>query len=65
MISLLSSFAVLVIGYLLYGKVVESLRGHLGADRVGTGVFQTHMEVALVNDGPVTIILDTSAGQPK
>lgn len=49
----------------LYGKVVESLRGHLGADRVGTGVFQTHMEVALVNDGPVTIILDTSAGQPK
>ena len=49
----------------LYEKVVECLRGHLGADRVQTGVFQTHMEVALVNDGPVTIILDTASGQPK
>lgn len=27
---------------------------------VETGVFQAHMEVALVNDGPVTLILDTN-----
>ena len=27
--------------------------------RVATGVFQAHMEVSLVNDGPVTLILDT------
>lgn len=27
--------------------------------RVETGVFQTHMEVSLVNDGPVTILLDS------
>jgi D-aminoacyl-tRNA deacylase len=26
---------------------------------VGTGVFRAHMEVELVNDGPVTILLDT------
>lgn len=26
---------------------------------VGTGVFGAHMEVSLVNDGPVTIILDS------
>ncbi len=27
---------------------------------VATGRFQTHMDVALVNDGPVTMLLDTS-----
>ena len=41
-------------------KVVAALRGRFGEERVGTGVFQTHMEVRLLNDGPVTIILDTA-----
>ncbi len=27
--------------------------------RVETGVFQAHMDVALVNDGPVTLMLET------
>lgn len=27
--------------------------------RVETGRFQTHMEVALVNDGPVTLLLES------
>ena len=27
--------------------------------RVPTGIFQTHMEVELVNDGPVTILIDS------
>jgi D-aminoacyl-tRNA deacylase len=31
---------------------------HLGA-RVATGRFRTHMEVASVNDGPVTLLLET------
>lgn len=31
--------------------------------RVETGVFQAHMEVELVNDGPVTILLDSSASR--
>ncbi len=26
---------------------------------VGRGVFQAHMDVALINDGPVTLLLDT------
>jgi len=34
----------------------EAMRG-LGAD-VQTGVFGAHMDVALVNDGPVTLILE-------
>jgi D-tyrosyl-tRNA(Tyr) deacylase len=46
----------------LYEGVVLRLRERLGANRVGTGVFQTHMEVRLLNDGPVTIVLDTAAG---
>src|SRR5580704_12848215 len=39
-----------------YDAFVEALRA-LGV-RVETGVFQAHMEVELVNDGPVTILID-------
>jgi len=42
---------------LLYGRVVDGLRA-VGL-RVETGRFQTHMEVELVNDGPVTIMIDS------
>jgi D-tyrosyl-tRNA(Tyr) deacylase len=41
---------------LLVDAVVSSLRG-LGA-RVQTGVFGADMKVSLVNDGPVTLVLD-------
>ena len=41
----------------LYEEFVRCVRS-LGV-RVGTGVFQAHMEVELVNDGPVTILLDS------
>jgi D-aminoacyl-tRNA deacylase len=40
----------------LVDAVVSSLRG-LGA-RVQTGVFGADMKVSLVNDGPVTLVLD-------
>jgi D-aminoacyl-tRNA deacylase len=40
----------------LVGAVVQALRA-LGA-RVQTGVFGADMKVCLVNDGPVTIIID-------
>jgi D-tyrosyl-tRNA(Tyr) deacylase len=40
----------------LVDAVVNALKD-LGA-RVQAGVFGAHMKVALVNDGPVTIILD-------
>ena len=41
----------------LYEEFIRSLRS-LGL-RVETGVFRAHMEVELVNDGPVTILLDS------
>lgn len=41
----------------LYERFVERLRA-LGI-QVETGRFQTHMEVELVNDGPVTILVDS------
>jgi D-tyrosyl-tRNA(Tyr) deacylase len=44
-------------GKALYEEFVRALRG-LGV-RVATGVFQTHMSVEIVNDGPVTILLDS------
>jgi D-aminoacyl-tRNA deacylase len=42
----------------LYEKFISSLETSLGR-QVGRGVFGAHMDVTLVNDGPVTIILDT------
>ena len=42
----------------VYREVVAKLRARLGEERVGTGVFRAHMEVRLLNDGPVTIQLD-------
>ena len=41
----------------LYEEFVRCLRA-LGVP-VETGVFQAHMKVELVNDGPVTILLDS------
>ena len=41
----------------LYEEFVRSMRA-LGV-AVETGVFQAHMQVELVNDGPVTILLDS------
>lgn len=45
----------------LYESFVEIARR--SGLRVETGVFQAHMEVALVNDGPVTFLLETSEGK--
>lgn len=42
----------------LYEEYVKALRA-LGL-RVETGIFQAHMSVELTNDGPVTILLDSS-----
>jgi D-tyrosyl-tRNA(Tyr) deacylase len=44
----------------LYDSFVEIARG--SGLRVETGVFQAHMEVALINDGPVTLMLETNQG---
>jgi D-tyrosyl-tRNA(Tyr) deacylase len=41
---------------------VERLRG-LGT-KVETGIFQAMMQVSLVNDGPVTFILESQGATP-
>jgi D-tyrosyl-tRNA(Tyr) deacylase len=45
------------LGKALYEEFVRAMRA-LGV-QVETGVFQAHMAVELVNDGPVTILLDS------
>ncbi|CAI5758533.1 unnamed protein product [Candida verbasci] len=44
----------------LYKQLLENLRKELGEDKVKDGEFGAMMDVALVNDGPVTIIWDTA-----
>lgn len=43
----------------LYERYVETLRA--GCQQVQTGQFGANMRIALVNDGPVTVLLDTAA----
>jgi D-tyrosyl-tRNA(Tyr) deacylase len=42
----------------LYEKMIVQLEADLGKT-IGTGSFGADMEVELLNDGPVTIIIDT------
>ena len=42
----------------LYEKLIARLEADLGKS-IGTGVFGADMKVSLVNDGPVTILMDT------
>ncbi|WP_066637833.1 D-aminoacyl-tRNA deacylase [Desulfolucanica intricata] len=42
----------------LYEQFVSELRS-LGL-KVATGIFQSHMQVEIINDGPVTILLDSN-----
>lgn len=45
------------LGKTLYEEFVRALRGN--GVHVETGMFQAHMSVELVNEGPVTILLDS------
>jgi D-tyrosyl-tRNA(Tyr) deacylase len=47
----------------LYNYFVESARK--GPVPVETGIFQASMEVHLINDGPVTIQIDSPGGNPR
>jgi len=42
----------------LYEQVIKALETNLGK-KIATGIFGADMKVSLVNDGPVTIIMDT------
>jgi D-tyrosyl-tRNA(Tyr) deacylase len=45
----------------LFRHLCESIRK--GSFRVETGVFQAAMDVHLINDGPVTFVLDSKRGE--
>lgn len=42
----------------MYGDFIKLANESYG--KVETGIFQAHMEVEIINDGPVTILLDSS-----
>jgi D-tyrosyl-tRNA(Tyr) deacylase len=42
----------------LYNRFVKVMEAEMGK-KIGTGEFGAYMDVELVNDGPVTIIIDT------
>jgi D-tyrosyl-tRNA(Tyr) deacylase len=42
----------------LYEKMIQQLRNDLGKN-IATGIFGADMKVELLNDGPVTIIIDS------
>jgi D-tyrosyl-tRNA(Tyr) deacylase len=42
----------------LYEKMIQQLSSDLGKE-IGTGVFGADMKVELLNDGPVTIVIDS------
>ena len=48
------------VGRLLFDAVVAELRA--AGVRVETGTYRAHMQVDLVNDGPVTILVDSRRG---
>ena len=43
----------------LYNTFVQHLRTLLGNERITTGLFRAMMDVELVNDGPVTVIVES------
>ena len=43
----------------LYEQFLTRLRTNLGSDRVAAGVFRAMMDVHILNDGPVTIIIES------
>lgn len=44
----------------LYESFLSKLKANIGHENVQDGVFGAMMDVALVNDGPVTITIDST-----
>ena len=43
----------------LYEKFVERIKEHLGEEKIKTGIFGAMMKVKIINDGPVTVIVES------
>ena len=48
----------------VYTTFVQQLHDTYDADKIQTGVFGAMMDVELINDGPVTIIIDSRTNTP-
>lgn len=46
-----------------YNAFIDNLKKLVGNDRVASGVFRAMMQVDLVNDGPVTLMIESKNGQ--
>jgi len=44
---------------LIYQKFVERMKSNLGSDKVKCGIFGAMMMVKIMNDGPVTILVES------
>lgn len=42
----------------LYEKFVERIRENIGYDKVKTGIFAAMMSVKIINEGPVTVLVE-------
>eukprot|EP00980_Cylindrotheca_fusiformis_P006219 scaffold1328_cov108-Cylindrotheca_fusiformis.AAC.9 len=49
----------------MYGQFLEMLKKNYEDDKIQDGVFGAMMDVALVNDGPVTIIIESEPKAPQ
>ena len=47
----------------LYDHFVHRMRESLGVEKVATGVFRAMMDVELINDGPVTVMVESKSGK--
>jgi D-aminoacyl-tRNA deacylase len=45
----------------LYEEFVKQMKNFLGESKVKTGIFSAMMEVTIVNDGPVTIMIESDS----
>ena len=43
----------------LYEKFIDRVRDNLGKEKVKTGIFGAMMNVEIINDGPVTVIVES------
>ncbi|MCE2502847.1 MAG: D-tyrosyl-tRNA(Tyr) deacylase [Chlorobi bacterium] len=49
----------------LYERFVDLLGKEIGIEKVATGCFAAMMNVAFVNEGPYTLILESKGAEPK
>lgn len=43
----------------LYNNFIERMKQNIGDEKIKTGIFATMMEVEIINDGPVTLLVES------